>query len=1259
MMKKYYSFRYILFVTFIAFLTVYKAIGIKFTEFDVSVLDNPAPGYILTGPFNDHYLTIYDNSGKVAYYRDLSGITDQVMALRLLENGYIAFFAETKWIICDENLNIVKYVSCSPQYITNFHTLYLSPEGNYLLVANDFRKIDMSRYVQGGKTDATLENHIIQEFDRNGNLVFEWNCLEHIAITDAANGISLTESNVDPYHVNCVRYDSDGNILANFRNLDAFYKINRSTGEIMWIMGGKSSKVNQFTFVNDEIDGFWGFSRQHDPKRLSNGNILLFDNGNARPRHFARAVEYSINESTKRATKVWEYIHNPYINSEFMGSAQRLPNGNTLIGWGMNLQTNYDYVATEVTPDGEKVFEIKLPYHQAVYQVLREVFKMIAVSNDINSTGTYNFRDGSKNTGISLNLNSITGGGYTSVEKHFYAPTNISYSGQQSCILLPFRWVINSRDIISVSGKISFDLNEIENLSDYDNLKIFYRPKEASGSFNLLETTYNSQKHLLEANITQFGEFVLGFTTLNPPIIKSPSNNAQNLPLSPILKWQAGSQYEKFRIQIALDPNFDEIIIDTSNISTTEFKVRFLKNFRTYYYRIQKYSFNCQSEWTQTQSFTTIIATPEQTYPKNLSKNEPLDGSLEWHEVLGAEKYKIQICEYPGFNYFVFERTIDSINKFEYFFSKPLTKYYWRVAAIRDGFVTDWSDIWSFTTSNGIVKLFEPSKFYNKANVKQHFDWYPINSANYYQFQLAKDFNFEDIVIDTNKIKQSEITLTQLENTTTYFWRVRAFFKDTTTSWSEKWSFSTVPATPKLLAPSNNSLHFPVNGSLIWSEVPKATKYLVQLSYGNDFNNIFHEQYTTSNFFNLFNLNFNTQYFWRVKAFLADIESQWSEIRSFATIEELVYPTFDQFKVPVNVRFIWNRTIGFSYYDLKISEDIDFSKNTKYYTNIIDTSYVVSGLTPNKTYYWTVRAITSNKSRWSDVFQFTTQLANPEIIQPIDNEVLVPSELIFKWNLVQGADFYNLVISRDFEQQDIIFNLQNIYDNQKILPEQLPNGEYYWSVSAHNEKNSSLNAKIYKFIINSSYLSLIVPNGGEIWIKNSDPKIIQWDRKINSAVNISLFRNGQFFRTVIDTVGSEFDSFHWIIPSDIPEDSSYQIKVTSHRNPEIYSLSRRPFSIKNISHVIDNKEDNKFSLINYPNPFSNFSYFELTLEKTTNCSIEIYDINGILIKELLNSRLNLGKYTFIWDASELPSGIYYYLIKINGDIRRGTLTLIK
>lgn len=48
---------------------------------------------------------------------------------------------------------------------------------------------------------------------------------------------------------------------------------------MIWILGGRR---NQFVFTND-----LRFSRQHDIRRLANGNITLFDNGNDK---FPRAL---------------------------------------------------------------------------------------------------------------------------------------------------------------------------------------------------------------------------------------------------------------------------------------------------------------------------------------------------------------------------------------------------------------------------------------------------------------------------------------------------------------------------------------------------------------------------------------------------------------------------------------------------------------------------------------------------------------------------------------------------------------------------------------------------------------------------------------------------------------------------------------------------------------------------------------------------------------------------------------------------------
>ena len=93
-------------------------------------------------------------------------------------------------------------------------------------------------------------------------------------------------------------------------------------------MGGKH---NEFTFVNDSI----GFSHQHAIRRFANGHLMLFDNGNFHALQFSRAMEYAVDESLKTASLVWQYRHSPAdIYGQAMGYAQRLDNGNTLIGWG-------------------------------------------------------------------------------------------------------------------------------------------------------------------------------------------------------------------------------------------------------------------------------------------------------------------------------------------------------------------------------------------------------------------------------------------------------------------------------------------------------------------------------------------------------------------------------------------------------------------------------------------------------------------------------------------------------------------------------------------------------------------------------------------------------------------------------------------------------------------------------------------------------------------------------------------------------------
>jgi hypothetical protein len=80
----------------------------------------------------------------------------------------------------------------------------------------------------------------------------------------------------------------------------------------------------------------------------------------------------------------------------------------------------------------------------------------------------------------------------------------------------------------------------------------------------------------------------------------------------------------------------------------------------------------------------------------------------------------------------------------------------------------------------------------------------------------------------------------------------------------------------------------------------------------------------------------------------------------------------------------------------------------------------------------------------------------------------------------------------------------------------------------------------------------------------------------------------------------------------------------------------------------------KFELSqNYPNPFNPSTAIEYQIAKQGNVEVAIYDINGRLVKILLNSTQYPGSYTIQWNGQgegsrTVSSGTYFYQVKSNG-----------
>jgi len=130
-------------------------------------------------------------------------------------------------------------------------------------------------------------------------------------------------------------------------------------------LGGKDS---DFIFYNDPL---LGFNHQHSVTQLPNGNILLYDNGNLHNPPQTRVVEYKLDEKTMTATLVWSYGI-PGRFTYAAGSVQRLPNGHTLIGWGIeDIMDNNKPRITELDENGGVVMNIYFPDNVGFYSAYK------------------------------------------------------------------------------------------------------------------------------------------------------------------------------------------------------------------------------------------------------------------------------------------------------------------------------------------------------------------------------------------------------------------------------------------------------------------------------------------------------------------------------------------------------------------------------------------------------------------------------------------------------------------------------------------------------------------------------------------------------------------------------------------------------------------------------------------------------------------------------------------------------------------------
>ena len=225
---------------------------------------------------------IFDPSGNLVWFRPkpLSSkiLTTDFRAQTLYGQpvltwwqGYInSGSGRGEGVIVDRAYHVQQVVQAGNGLQMDLHEFLITPGGQaYVMAASPVWLPGLKRPVM---------DSVVQEIDLRTSLVlFSWHALDHIPLSESyVFGPKASGHILDPYHLNSIALDRDGNLILSARNTSAVYKVDRNSGAIIWRLGGKHSS---FKMGRGTSTAF-----QHNAVVQPDGTITIFDDGAGPPK---------------------------------------------------------------------------------------------------------------------------------------------------------------------------------------------------------------------------------------------------------------------------------------------------------------------------------------------------------------------------------------------------------------------------------------------------------------------------------------------------------------------------------------------------------------------------------------------------------------------------------------------------------------------------------------------------------------------------------------------------------------------------------------------------------------------------------------------------------------------------------------------------------------------------------------------------------------------------------------------------------------
>jgi phosphodiesterase/alkaline phosphatase D-like protein len=536
----------------------------------------------------------------------------------------------------------------------------------------------------------------------------------------------------------------------------------------------------------------------------------------------------------------------------------------------------------------------------------------------------------------------------------------------------------------------------------------------------------------------------------------------QITPLSFVAQWLSVEGAEGYQLYVSEDANFTSYIdgYDGKMIDDTTALVSGLTADKNYFYRVKTVrgaSVSVVSELMEVS--TSSLAKPILAEPSDISFTSV---TINWNAVGGATSYRVYVATDPlvitdvlpdyngrivGGSAFL---VITGIN--------ANTTYYYRVQALNEQSASEVSEVGTTRTTNLMIPTARPATSVRIDGFQAN--WNSVANAASYVLDVSRNESFTSYVTgyQAKEVVDTAEVISGLLRNTNYYYRVRSK------------GFGAVSANSNVIQATTSSFASPraleaielqpTSFRAVWKPVTGADSYRLEVATDANFENnlaAYNNISVTDTMQQVIDLIVNRRYFYRVRALKGGILSGYSNIIDLTTtnlsIPQNLTVTNQQL---TQFRINWSAVTGATRYRVDVGFDplVEIKIGIDYDNRIVNGSpnpfLDVTGLEPNRTYYFKVRAENALSTGGSATGSGKTAPIDPPVALSPDPAKTTITSFEARWQAAANAESYLVDVALNASFSDLVvgYNGQEVQNTATslVVTGLEPGRPYYYRV---------------------------------------------------------------------------------------------------------------------------------------------------------------------------------------------------------------------